>query len=239
MEEVIRRLGDKVEMLENSIHYTFKDKNLLYTALTHSSYANERKGLKPECNERLEFLGDAVLELASSKFLFLNHPDMQEGLMTKLRASLVCEPTLAACARQFGLGDYLLLGKGEALTGGRRKESLVSDALEALIGAIYLDSGFEEAEHFILEYVLNDIDKKKLFYDAKTILQEKVQALEGETLTYELLAEIGPDHDKSFRVAAKMGGKTVGIGEGRTKKAAEQQAAYQALIGREWPEEEQ
>ncbi|MBE5921759.1 MAG: ribonuclease III [Lachnospiraceae bacterium] len=219
----------KLEDLEKSIHYEFKDKNLLKTALTHSSYANEIRGKKVVCNERMEFLGDAVLELASSEFLFLTHEDMPEGAMTKLRASIVCEPTLAICAREICLGDYLLLGKGEDRTGGRSKDSLVSDALEALIGAIYLDGGLAPAKRFVHTFVLNDIERKKLFYDAKTILQEKVQAKYHVEIHYQLLEEMGPDHDKSFQVAAMLHDRAIGIGTGKTKKAAEQQAAYQAL----------
>ena len=151
------------------LNYTFQNPALLEQALTHAS---KDVGYS---YERLEFLGDAVLELASSKFFFLNHPDMSEGEMTKLRSSMVCEPALAFCARDLGLGEYLYLGKGEEATGGRKRDSITSDVMEALIGAIYLDSGFEEAEKFILKFILSDLESKQLFYDSKTILQEKVQ----------------------------------------------------------------
>lgn len=161
--------------LEERIGYSFKNKNLLKTALTHSSYSNEKKVGHFGCNERLEFLGDAVLELTSSEFLFLNYKDMPEGELTKLRASIVCEPTLALCAREISLGDYLMLGKGENMTGGRKRPSVVSDAFEAVIGAIYLDGGLEAARAFVYRFVMSDIETKKLFYDSKTILQEKVQ----------------------------------------------------------------
>ena len=149
--------------------------------------------------------------------------------MTKLRASLVCEPTLAYCAEQFGLGDYLLLGRGEELTGGRKRPSVVSDAMEAVIGAIYLDGGLANAKEFIHRFILNDIEHKQLFYDSKTILQEMVQAESKESLSYELLREEGPDHNKSFEVCVKLGGREIGRGTGRTKKAAEQVAAYHGI----------
>ena len=150
--------------------------------------------------------------------------------MTKLRASLVCEPTLAYCADVIPLGDYLLLGKGEDLTGGRKRPSVVSDAMEAVIGAIYLDGGLANAKEFIHRFILNDIEHKQLFYDSKTILQEMVQAKYKETLVYELLKEEGPDHNKKFVVDLLIGGKVEGQGSGRTKKAAEQEAAYQAIL---------
>lgn len=219
----------KQEEFEKIIGYTFQNETLLRQALTHSSYANERHR-KSEDNERLEFLGDAVLELVSSEFLFLNYPKLSEGDLTKLRASLVCEPTLAACTAQMQLGDFVRLGRGEEQTGGRRRKSILSDALEAVIGAIYLDGGFTSAKEFILTYILTDIENKKLFYDSKTILQEVVQADYEEQLNYELIAESGPDHDKSFTVAARIGEKVIGRGSGHTKKAAEQEAAYQALL---------
>ena len=185
-------MEDKLHELEKVIGYEFKNRNLLTHALTHSSYANEKHWDKTRCNERLEFLGDAVLELVSSNFLFRNYPTMPEGEMTKLRASLVCEPTLAFCAESISLGNYLLLGKGEDLTGGRKRPSVVSDAMEAVIGAIYLDGGLANAKEFIYRYILNDIEHKQLFYDSKTILQEIVQAEFKEGLVYELLNEEGP-----------------------------------------------
>lgn len=215
--------------LESRIGYTFKDKNLLKTALTHSSYSNEKKVGHFGCNERLEFLGDAVLELTSSEFLFLNYKELPEGELTKLRASIVCEPTLALCARDIRLGEHLLLGKGEDLTGGRKRPSILSDAFEAVIGAIYLDGGLPCAKEFVNRFVMNDIEHKKLFYDAKTILQEKVQQKYHVEVTYRLDGEEGPDHDKRFRVSALVESRVLGQGEGRTKKAAEQEAAYDAL----------
>ena len=223
-------MDKKLKMLEEIIGYTFKNEHLLPHALTHSSYANERHWDKKRCNERLEFLGDAVLEVVSSEFLFLNHPDMPEGEMTKLRASLVCEPALAYCAEAISLGDYLILGKGEDMTGGRKRPSVVSDAMEAVIGAIYLDGGLANAKEFIHRFILNDIEHKQLFYDSKTILQEIVQRDFNEPLSYELLAEEGPDHDKKFRMQAKIGEKAYGVGVGHTKKGAQQLAAYETIL---------
>ena len=211
------------------IQYQFNNIGLLKNALTHSSYANEKKTGNYKDNERLEFLGDAVLELTSSEFIYTGNPDMNEGKMTRLRASIVCEPTLAMCARQIHLQEYIMLGKGEDLTGGRTRDSIISDALEALIGAIYLDGGFANAKEFIHKYILTDIEHKQLFYDSKTILQEVVQG-EHEQLTYVLTDESGPDHNKSFTVRACIGERVIGSGTGHTKKAAEQEAAYQALL---------
>ena len=212
------------------IQYQFNNIGLLKNALTHSSYANEKKTGNYKDNERLEFLGDAVLELTSSEFIYTGNPDMNEGKMTRLRASIVCEPTLAMCARQIHLQEYIMLGKGEDLTGGRTRDSIISDALEALIGAIYLDGGFANAKEFITRFVLNDLENKKLFYDSKTILQEIVQRDFNEPLSYELLAEEGPDHDKKFRMQAKIGEKAYGVGVGHTKKGAQQLAAYETIL---------
>ena len=216
--------------LEAKTQYQFQDKRLFSQALTHSSYANEQRLKKEQCNERLEFLGDAVLELVSSDFLFHKYPEKPEGELTKIRASMVCEPTLAYCASDIDLGAYLLLGKGEEATGGRGRNSVVSDAMEALIGAIYLDGGFANAKEFIHRFILNDIEHKQLFYDSKTILQEIVQAAGDEPLQYEILKEEGPDHNKSFEVRALLGEKEIGRGTGRTKKAAEQVAAYRGIL---------
>ncbi len=222
---------EQMMRLEEIIGVSFHDDVLLRQALSHSSWANEHKAQGMKNNERLEFLGDAVLELVSSRFLYLQYPDLPEGDLTKLRASIVCEPTLALCARQFGLPAFLLLGKGEERTGGRNRNSIVSDALEALIGAIFLDRGIEEADRFIRTFVLNDIEHKKLFYDSKTILQEVVQReYPGEELSYRLVKEEGPDHNKHFTMGACIGDEMLGEGSGSTKKAAEMEAAYMALI---------
>ncbi|MEG1742519.1 MAG: ribonuclease III, partial [Acetivibrio sp.] len=175
-------------------------------------------------------LGDAVLELISSEFLFFEDLERPEGELTKTRASMVCEPALAFCARELDLGSYLLLGKGEEATGGRKRESITSDALEALIGAIYLDGGFANAKEFIHHFILSDLEDKKLFFDSKTILQEMVQGNFEGMVSYHLLKEEGPDHDKSFCVSVQIGDKEFGTGIGRTKKAAEQKAAYHAIL---------
>ena len=217
--------------LEEVIGLRFENRSLLNQALTHSSYANEHKSEVISDNERLEFLGDAVLELLSSRYLYLHYPSLPEGDLTKLRASIVCEPTLALCARQMGLPGYIRLGRGEELTGGRKRNSIVSDALEALIGAIYLDRGIEEADSFVRRFVLNDIEHKKLFYDSKTILQEVVRKeFPDEELTYRLIREEGPSHDRHFETQALIGTNVVGWGRAGTKKGAEMEAAYKALI---------
>ncbi len=218
-----------LEELEQKIGYSFQDKRLLRQALTHSSFANEQKINKYDDYERLEFLGDAVLELVSSEFLFRENENMTEGQLTRMRASMVCEQALAYCAKEFGLEDYILLGKGEEMTGGRTKDSIISDVMEAIIGALYVDNGMEVAKAYIHRFILSDLEHKQLFYDAKTILQERVQQKNQGTLHYELIREEGPDHDKMFVIEAKIDDKTIGAGQGRTKKAAEQQAAYEAL----------
>ena len=211
------------------IGYEFNNINLLRQALTHSSYANEKHMKKLSDNERLEFLGDAVLEVVSSEFLYQNYTDVPEGELTKLRASIVCEHTLALCTKEMDLGRYIYLGKGEDHTGGRKRKSILSDALEAVIGAIYLDGGFANAKEFVLKYIMTDIEHKQLFYDSKTILQELVQG-ERRQLSYRLIGESGPDHDKSFSVEVCVDDEVISTGAGHTKKAAEQEAAYKALL---------
>ncbi len=216
--------------LEEAIGYKFKDKGLLKQALTHSSYANEQKINKSGDYERLEFLGDAVLEVVSSEFLFHKYPDLPEGRLTKLRASMVCEPSLAICARDLDLGKYILLGKGEESTGGRGRESITSDVMEAIIGAIFLDGGMEKAKEHINRFILSDLENKVLFYDSKSTLQEVMQGELKKEFEYVLIGEIGPEHDKEFEVRVMSGKSELGRGKGRTKKAAEQQAAYEALL---------
>ena len=223
-------MNRNISELENKINYQFKNKELVKHALTHSSYINENKMKKNDCNERLEFLGDAVLELVSSEYLYFEHEDLPEGKLTKMRASMVCEKALAYCAQQIELGEFLRLGKGEEITGGRKRDSVTSDALEALIGAIFLDGGFASAKEFVHQFVLNDLDEKRLFYDSKTILQEIVQGNMTESVSYRLIKEEGPDHNKSFYVEVCVGEKSYGEGVGRTKKAAEQEAAYKAIL---------
>ena len=217
-----------IEKLELQIGYVFQNKDLVRQALTHSSYANERKINKIKDYERVEFLGDAVLELVTSEFLYEKHDEMPEGLLSRTRAAMVCEPSLASCARDLGLDRYILLGKGEEMTGGRSRDSIVSDVMEALIGAIYLDGGFAFAKAFIYRFVLEDLEHKALFYDAKSILQEEVQK-EGGDVHYVLTGESGPEHEKTFSVEVYQGDKLLGKGSGHNKKKAQQQAAYEAL----------
>lgn len=218
-----------VEKLERQIGYIFQDKDLARQALTHSSYANERKINKIKDYERVEFLGDAVLELVTSEFLYEKHEKMPEGMLSRTRAAMVCESSLAACARDLELDRYILLGKGEEMTGGRDRDSIISDVMEALIGTIYLDGGFESAKAFIYRFILEDLEHKALFYDAKSILQEEVQK-DGGDVHYVLTGESGPEHDKTFSVEVYQGKRLLGKGSGHNKKKAEQQAAYEALM---------
>ena len=223
-------MSRSMKELEERIGYRFSDKHLMTQAMTLSSYANEHRLNKTECNERLEFLAESQLEVESRDCLYHKYPQKPEGDLTKIRASIVCEPTLAYCAEVIKLGEYLLLGRGEEATGGRGRASIVSDAMEALIGAIYLDGGFANAKEFILRFIMNDLEHKQLFFDSKTILQEIVQSQTEEALTYELLKEEGPDHNKIFETQVKIGDTIIGQGSGRTKKAAEQVAAYHGIL---------
>lgn len=228
--EVKKLNHQSMEKLEDRIGYCFRDKDLLRQALTHSSFSNEQKIRKCSDYERLEFLGDAVLELVTSEYLFHLYREIPEGELTKMRASMVCEPALAYCARDLELGDYIRLGRGEESTGGRERDSIIADVVEAVIGAIFLDSGLEDAKVFINRFVLNDIENKQLFFDSKSNLQELAQGQIKEEVSYSLLDESGPEHSKSFTVEVRLGGKALAQGSGKTKKAAEQQAAYRALM---------
>ena len=214
--------------LMQKIGWNFHNEDYLRTALTHSSLKNERMINKSDDYERQEFLGDAVLEFVVSDYLFKNRPEMREGGMTKLRSALVCEPTLAFCARAIDLSSYILLGHGEDMLGTRYRDSIVSDVFEAVIGAIYLDGGIEPAKEFIFRFVLDDIEHKVNFTDSKTILQTRVQKA-GGILEYQLKSESGPDNAKNFVIAAYIDGKEMASAGGRSKKAAEQQAAYDTL----------
>ncbi len=218
----------KPELIEEKIGYRFKDRMLLRSALSHRSYINELKVNVYPDYERLEFLGDAVLELTVSDFLFRTRQGMKEGDMSKLRSALVCEPTLAECAEEFSLPDFIMVGHGEEEQGSRFRASIVSDVFEAVIGAIYIDGGMEAARKHIEKYVLKDMDRKQLFYDAKSILQEKCQK-KGDTLEYLVIDESGPDHKKVYTVDALINGIRVSTGKGSSKKNAEQQAAYEFL----------
>ncbi len=222
--------GYTMKELEQRIGYQFHDISLLKQALTHSSFTNEQKINKTGDYERLEFLGDAVLELTSSEFLFHEHQDVPEGELTKMRASMVCEPALAFCARDLELGKFIRLGKGEENTGGRERDSIISDVMEAVTGAIYLDGGMEPARQFINSFILSDLEDKRLFYDSKSNLQELIQGKLKKEFWYELLEESGPEHNKVFKVSVHMEDEVLGEGIGKTKKAAEQQAAYRALL---------
>ncbi len=219
-----------IQEFQDVIGYQFHEEGLLRQALTHSSYSNEHHMNKLYNYERLEFLGDAVLEIVTSDFLYREHPSWTEGEMTKMRSSIVCEPTLAFCTRAIDLGKYLFLGKGEEQTGGRKRKSVLSDVIEAVIGAIYLDGGFESADAFIDRFILNDVEHMQLFIDSKTILQEIVQGQDMEELSYVLIEESGPDHNKNYVIETRIGDKPMGSGEGHTKKSAEQEAAYQTIL---------
>ena len=217
--------------LEERLSYSFRNRALLETALTHSSYANENRASGIVCNERLEFLGDSVLGVTVADFLYRHFPDMPEGRMTRLRAELVCEQSLHRVALELHLGDYLRLGKGEEHNGGRKRASILSDAVEAVIAAMYLDAGMETAAGFIHRCLLDDVRaiETPTFTDYKTSLQELVQRHSGQVLSYELVGEEGPDHAKTFRVQVCLNGEPLGRGTGRTKKEAEQTAAANAL----------
>lgn len=217
--------------LEDIIKYTYKDKSILIHALTHSSFTNE-KNKQSYSNERLEFLGDSVLNISISEYIFLNNPNLTEGEMTRARASIVCEAPLARCANEIGLGRFLLLGKGEELTGGRTRPSILADAFEALICSIYIDGGIEKAKEFIyrnLKNVIDDVIKGSSLTDYKTKLQETLQKKGDNRAVYEVLEEKGPDHNKFFVVQVKVGESVLGSGEGKSKKDAEQIAAKNAL----------
>lgn len=220
-----------MEELEAKLEYSFHDRALLLTALSHSSYANENKSAGLTSNERLEFLGDSVLGQVVSSHLYLSYPKMPEGQMTRLRAELVCEQSLFEVAKVLGLGKYILLGKGEEHTGGRARESILADAVEALIAAQYLDGGLKVAKSFIDKYILSKLEAMETYAmnDYKTALQEYVQRKSGQTLIYALLSESGPDHQKNFTMQVCLNDKPIGIGRGHTKKEAEQYAAKNGL----------
>lgn len=216
--------------IEQNIQYVFKNKTLLKQALSHSSFINEMKRKGMESYERLEFLGDAVLELITSQFLFEEYKDLPEGKLTRLRASIVCEFTLSSVSEMLHLGEYVLLSKGEEQTGGRNRNSILCDLFESVLGAIYLDGGMEAAKKYVHTFLLTDIEHKSLFYDAKTILQEMVQKDGKGVVTYEVIDEKGPDHNKSFVTEVYIDGERLASGEGPSKKNAEQLAAYRAIL---------
>ena len=225
-----------ISVLEGTIGYTFKDKNILNEALTHSSYANELKARKKNvrCNERLEFLGDAVLSSIVSEFLFLEYPDLPEGELTQRRKAVVQSSALAAYARKIGLGDFLLLGNGEEKGGGRERQSTLENAFEALVAAVYLDSGAEgkaEVKKIVIPLISHELNENynSVATDPKTELQQLIQQAEGDFLEYVTVSESGPDHEKTFSVEARLNSNIIGRGEGRSKREAEQNAAMEAL----------
>lgn len=221
-----------IEVFEKRIDYKFKDKEKIKLAFTHSSYANEHRNTISENNERLEFLGDAVLDMVVSEYIYKKFPKMPEGELTKLRAGVVCEGSLAKIAREFEFGKYLLLGKGEESTGGRNRDSILADAFEAVIGAICIDGGIESVSKYIMSFMEKVIDDMKINFrtlDCKTHLQEIIQKNSKNPIVYKIIDEKGPDHDKVFIAGVYHNDITLGIGEGKSKKEAEQNAAYNAL----------
>ena len=215
--------------VEKEIGYCFKDKRLLLEAITHSSYVNEMRINKRSDYERLEFLGDSVLELISSEFLYEKYPEVPEGGLSKKRASMVCEPSLAICARNMNFGKYIFFGKGEELAGGREKESILSDVVEAVLGGIYLDSGLEAAKEYVYVNILSSLQEEELFVDSKSALQELVSQGIGGSLEYEIVEESGPEHDKLFTMSVSLDGNELARGSGHTKKSAQQKAAKEAI----------
>ena len=226
----MENLDKNLEEFQGKIRYYFNDKELLIEALSHSSYANEkRKGRNS--NERLEFLGDSVLSIVVSQYLFEHFTHLPEGELTKIRASLVCEKSLYEFAKQIDLGEHILLGKGEENTGGRERVSILADAFEAVIAAVFLDGGLEAAKRHIIKFIPKDIDDRKpvSFSDHKTILQEIIQKNPEEKVEYKLVGQSGPDHNKAFKVQVRLNSNVIGTGIGRSKKEAEQMAAKEAL----------
>ncbi len=226
MENIEKKIAD----FEEKIKYTFKNKDFIIEALSHSSYANEKKKLR-NSNERLEFLGDSVLSIVVSQYLFEHFTHLPEGELTKIRASLVCEKSLYDFAKKIDLGQHLFLGKGEENTGGRQRVSILADAFEAVIAAVFLDGGLEAAKTHILRFIPKDIENRKSvsFSDHKTILQEIIQKNPEEKIEYKLVGQSGPDHNKAFKVQVYLNSNVIGTGIGKSKKEAEQMAAKEAL----------
>ena len=221
-----------INQLEEAIGYRFHNIALLQNALSHSSYANERWHDSLKSNERLEFLGDSILGMVTAEYLYRNFPDRPEGDLTRMRADMVCERALANVAERIGLGKHILLGHGEENGGGRRRDSILADAVESVIAACFLDGGMEPARRFIQDFVLTEVPVRKLKNaDYKTALQELVQQKKNQTLSYRLAGESGPDHDKHFEVEVSLNGQVVGKGSGSSKKRAEQDAARAAIEG--------
>lgn len=218
-----------INKVEESIGYKFKNKDLLINALTHTSYAHENN---KESNEKLEFLGDSILEFVSSKYIYNKYPNLQEGEMTKVRATVVCEESLYKIAKLHGFGEFLFLGRSEVKTGGKNRPAILADSVEAVIAAIYLDGGLQEADKFIIENLDKEIEKATKHVgdkDYKTVLQEKLQEHGEVKIEYEIINETGPDHDKYFEAQVKCNGKILAQGKGKSKKEAHMHAAKKAL----------
>ncbi|MGI6071912.1 MAG: ribonuclease III [Lachnospiraceae bacterium] len=222
-------MNKKFSELEIIIGYSFTNKRYLETALTHSSYVNESKCKCISSNERMEFFGDAIIEFYVSEFLYENFKDFPEGDLTKTRATMVCRPGLAECAKKIRLGEFILMGKGEENSGGRDRASIISDAFEALVAAIYLDGGWDNTRIFLQNHLLATLKDKEMFYDAKTRLQEIIQKDKTNELKYSLIEEIGLVHERTFVVAALLNGVEIGRGSGHSKKEAQQHAAMNAI----------
>lgn len=227
-----KQLEKRLSDFQQSSNYTFKNIEILVTAFTHSSYANENRGNHINSNERLEFLGDAVLNIIVSDYIYRTFQDLPEGELTRIRASVVCEGSLAQCSKKLNIGSFLLLGKGEEFTGGRERNSILSDAFEAVLAAIYLDGSFEEARNWALiqlESTIKAAAKGTVFRDYKTLLQEFIQKNGDGKIEYEIIKESGPDHNKKFYVEIRYNHEAIGRGSGKSKKEAEQNAARHAL----------
>lgn len=230
----INEITSAIQVLEKSLKYTFKDKQILIKALSHSSFSNElkSKNIKSECNERLEFFGDSILSLIVSEYLYTNYPDLPEGELSKVRAGTVCEKALAKFAKEISLGDYLFLGHGEEITNGRERASILADAFEALLAAMYIDGGIEPIKSFLLPFTTEEIKEiiaRGNTKDYKSMLQQFVQQEHGDVLEYKLVNESGPAHDRIFETNAYLNNNVIGKGVGKSKRESEQNAAKEAL----------
>ena len=226
-------MNKKINKFENKIKYKFNSKSNILLAFSHSSFTNENKDKKLQSNERLEFLGDSILNLLITEYLYFNYPNLSEGELTKARANIVCESSLFNCANNINIGEYLFLGKGEELTGGRSRPSILSDCFECVVGAIFIDGGIENARKFIINQMkslIEDSATGSMFIDYKTELQEIIQRNNKNTIVYEIVDMKGPDHDKMFMCQVKVCDSVLGNGEGKTKKESEQSAAKSVLL---------
>ena len=230
----INELTSSIQKIEQHLKYEFKDKNLIIKALSHSSFSNElkSKNIKSECNERLEFFGDSILSLTVSEYLYTNYPELPEGMLSKVRAGTVCEKALAKFAREISLGDFLFLGHGEEMTNGRERPSILADAFEAVLAAMYIDGGIEPVKAFILPFATKEIDQiieRGNTKDYKSMLQQFVQQEHSDVLEYKLVNEYGPAHERVFETEALLNNNVIGKGVGKSKRESEQNAAKEAL----------